>query len=160
MDLQSVVYVCGMAAEASDHPLDDQRPCPSYFPSLLHFPMLEPVQRPLSLLCSRPLPARNLFQDLSDSARLGLRYDLSHCLWKWRGAFSVPFAVPFPKHSWIGIAVLVAIGGLILWPIAGLAAPADLSPARNESLPVAANPGNSSRRLFSRVGRIQPGCFR
>ncbi len=38
-----------------------------------------------------------------------------------------PIRNSLPKHSWIGIAVLVAIGGLILWPIAGLTAPDHLS---------------------------------
>jgi hypothetical protein len=40
-----------------------------------------------------------------------------------------PIRSSLPKYSWIGIAVLVALGGLILWPIAGLAAPGNLSPA-------------------------------
>jgi hypothetical protein len=38
-----------------------------------------------------------------------------------------PIRSSLPKHAWIGIAVLVALGGLILWPIAGLAAPDNLS---------------------------------
>lgn len=39
-----------------------------------------------------------------------------------------PIRNSLPKYSWIGIAVLVAVGGLILWPIAGLAAPGNLEP--------------------------------
>ena len=34
-----------------------------------------------------------------------------------------PIRKSLPKYSWVGIAVLVAVGGLILWPIAGFAAP-------------------------------------
>jgi hypothetical protein len=40
-----------------------------------------------------------------------------------------PIRSSLPKNSWIGIAVLVALGGLILWPIAGLVAPDRLSAA-------------------------------
>jgi hypothetical protein len=39
-----------------------------------------------------------------------------------------PIRNSLPKYSWIGIAVLVAVGGLILWPIAGLVAPPGLYP--------------------------------
>ena len=38
-----------------------------------------------------------------------------------------PIRKSLPKYSWIGIAVLVALGALILWPIAGLTAPDSLS---------------------------------
>jgi hypothetical protein len=40
-----------------------------------------------------------------------------------------PIRSSLPKHSWIGIAALVALGGAILWPISGLAAPDHLSSA-------------------------------
>jgi hypothetical protein len=39
-----------------------------------------------------------------------------------------PIRASLPKRSWIGIAVLVFIAGLILWPIAGLALPIHLGP--------------------------------
>jgi hypothetical protein len=39
-----------------------------------------------------------------------------------------PIRSSLPKYSWIWIAALIALGGLILWPIAGLAAPANLAP--------------------------------
>lgn len=38
-----------------------------------------------------------------------------------------PIRKSLPKYSWIGIAVLIAIGSLILWPIAGFAAPAGVA---------------------------------
>lgn len=38
-----------------------------------------------------------------------------------------PIRKSLPKYSWVGVAVLVAIGALILWPVAGLAAPRPLS---------------------------------
>lgn len=38
-----------------------------------------------------------------------------------------PIRKSLPKHSWIGIAVLFAIGALILWPVAGLVAPEHLT---------------------------------
>jgi hypothetical protein len=38
-----------------------------------------------------------------------------------------PIRNSLPRYSWIGIAALVLIGGLILWPIAGLTAPPGLS---------------------------------
>ena len=40
-----------------------------------------------------------------------------------------PIRSSLPKNSWIGIAVLVAIGALILWPIVGLTVPADITSA-------------------------------
>jgi hypothetical protein len=39
-----------------------------------------------------------------------------------------PIRNSLPKYSWVGIAVLIALGALILWPIAGLAEPANLLP--------------------------------
>jgi hypothetical protein len=39
-----------------------------------------------------------------------------------------PIRNSLPKNSWIGIAVLVLVGGAMLWPLAGLAAPGDISP--------------------------------
>lgn len=39
-----------------------------------------------------------------------------------------PIRSSLPKHAWIGIAVLLAIGALILWPIAGLVVPGHLAP--------------------------------
>ncbi|MDR3572380.1 MAG: hypothetical protein P4L50_00830 [Anaerolineaceae bacterium] len=39
-----------------------------------------------------------------------------------------PIRSSLPKYSWIGIASLLALGCLILWPIAGLVAPDNLSP--------------------------------
>ena len=39
-----------------------------------------------------------------------------------------PIRNSLPKHSWIGIALLVAVGGAILWPVAGLVEPPYLSP--------------------------------
>src|ERR1700693_3743488 len=38
-----------------------------------------------------------------------------------------PIRNTLPKYSWIGIAALIAVGGLILWPVAGLTAPAGLA---------------------------------
>ncbi len=38
-----------------------------------------------------------------------------------------PIRKSLPKNSWIGIAVLFAIGALILWPVAGLVAPEHLN---------------------------------
>ncbi len=38
-----------------------------------------------------------------------------------------PIRNALPKYSWVGIAILVAIGSAILWPIAGLTAPQHLA---------------------------------
>ncbi len=38
-----------------------------------------------------------------------------------------PIRGSLPRYSWLGIAALVLIGGLVLWPIAGLTAPTGLS---------------------------------
>jgi hypothetical protein len=40
-----------------------------------------------------------------------------------------PIRSSLPKYSWVGIAVLIALGGLVLWPIAGFVAPDNLSAA-------------------------------
>jgi hypothetical protein len=40
-----------------------------------------------------------------------------------------PIRNSLPKNSWIGIAILISVGALILWPIAGLVAPHHLRPA-------------------------------
>jgi hypothetical protein len=39
-----------------------------------------------------------------------------------------PIRKSLPKNSWIGIAVLFAVGAVVLWPIAGLVAPPNLNP--------------------------------
>jgi hypothetical protein len=44
-----------------------------------------------------------------------------------------PIRSSLPPYSWIGIAVLVLVGALLMWPIAGLTAPAGLS-SRGENL--------------------------
>src|SRR5512141_1803780 len=38
-----------------------------------------------------------------------------------------PVRSALPKYSWVAVALLIAIGALILWPIAGMVAPARLS---------------------------------
>jgi hypothetical protein len=38
-----------------------------------------------------------------------------------------PIRSSLPRYSWVGIAVLVLVGALLLWPIAGLTAPQGLS---------------------------------
>jgi hypothetical protein len=38
-----------------------------------------------------------------------------------------PIRNSLPKYSWVGIAVLFAVGALILWPVAGLVAPGHLN---------------------------------
>lgn len=38
-----------------------------------------------------------------------------------------PIRNSLPKHSWIGIAVLLAVGALLLWPVAGFVAPPHIS---------------------------------
>jgi hypothetical protein len=40
-----------------------------------------------------------------------------------------PIRNSLPKYSWVGIAILLSLGALILWPVAGLVAPDRLAPA-------------------------------
>jgi hypothetical protein len=40
-----------------------------------------------------------------------------------------PVRNSLPKYSWIAVAVLIAIGALVLWPVAGLVAPHKLLPS-------------------------------
>lgn len=39
-----------------------------------------------------------------------------------------PIRASLPRYSWLGIAALILVGALILWPIAGLTAPPGLTP--------------------------------
>jgi hypothetical protein len=39
-----------------------------------------------------------------------------------------PIRASLPKHSWIGIAVLILVAGAVLWPIAGMALPSQHDP--------------------------------
>jgi hypothetical protein len=45
-----------------------------------------------------------------------------------------PIRSSLPKHSWIVIAILVALGGLVLWPIAGLTLPSQLTNTATKNL--------------------------
>jgi hypothetical protein len=40
----------------------------------------------------------------------------------------LPIRGSLPKRSWIGIAFLIALAGLVVWPIAGFTVPSDLNP--------------------------------
>jgi len=40
-----------------------------------------------------------------------------------------PIRSSLPKHSWIGLAVVILLAGLVLWPVAGMAFPSHLGSA-------------------------------
>ena len=126
MDLQSVVIACGMAAEVTLILLLIKGRVIHTFPAFFVYLLLEPLQRSLSLLRPLPLyPAQYfkmyLVQLILDSLMIfALLVELAWSVLR-------PIRKSLPKHSWIGIAVLMAIGGIILWPIAGLTAPDRLS---------------------------------
>ena len=44
----------------------------------------------------------------------------------------IPIRSSLPKRSWIGVVLLIGVAGCILWPVAGFAVPAYLSPAGSD----------------------------
>jgi hypothetical protein len=126
MDSQTVVLACGMAAEAAIILLMIKGRVPRTFPAFFIF-LCWSLFSDLFLYCVHVLYPPEVFfriyriQLILDSLMIfALLVEVAWSVLR-------PIRNSLPKYSWVGIAVLVAIGGLILWPIAGLAAPPDLS---------------------------------
>jgi hypothetical protein len=126
LDLQSVELVCGMMAEATIILLLLKgrvfRTFPAFFIYLSWSLLSDLILNSIRVL----YPAETFFhiymiQLILDSLMIfALLVEVAWSVLR-------PIRSSLPKHSWIGIAVLIAIGGLILWPIAGLTAPSHLS---------------------------------
>ena len=127
MDLQSVVIVCGMAAEVTIILLLIKGRVIRTFPAFFFY-LCWCLFNDLLIYCVRALYSPETFfkvyliQLIVDSAMIFAV--LVEVAW----SVLRPIRSSLPKHSWIGIAVLFALGGLVFWPIAGLTAPNHLSP--------------------------------
>jgi hypothetical protein len=128
VDLQSVALVCAMVAEATIVLLLVKGRVIRTFPAFFLY-LCWSLFSDLLLNCIRILyPPEAYFrtfliQLVIDSAMIFAV--LVEVAW----SVLRPIRNSLPKHSWIGIAALIALGGAILWPISGLAAPDHLSSA-------------------------------
>ncbi|HEV2485893.1 MAG TPA: hypothetical protein VGT08_10200 [Terracidiphilus sp.] len=128
MDLQSVVLVCGMTAEVALILLLIRRRVFRALPAFFLYLCWSLFSDALLYYVRVRYPAATFFriyliQLIVDSAMIfALLVEVAWSVLR-------PIRSSLPKNSWIGIAVLVALGGLILWPIAGLVAPDRLSAA-------------------------------
>jgi hypothetical protein len=126
LDTQSILLVCGMAAEAAiillllkghvlrTFPIFFVYLCWSLFSDLLLYTIR---------VTSPPATFYSVYQIqlIFDSVMIfALLVEVAWNVLR-------PIRKSLPQHSWAGIALLIAIGSAILWPIAGLAAPANLS---------------------------------
>jgi len=128
VDLQAVVIICGMAAEVTIVLLLIKGRVTRTFPIFFSY-LCWSLFSDLFLYCIQILSSEEIYskiyfiQLVLDSAMIFAV--LVEVFW----SVLRPIRSSLPKHAWIGIAVLVAVGGLILWPIAGLTAPDNLSAA-------------------------------
>ena len=124
--LQSFVIICGMAAEATIILLLIRSRVIRTFPAFFFY-LSWCLFSDISLYCIRILSTEETFfkiyriQLILDSAMIFAV--LVEVAWN----VLRPIRNSLPKYSWIGIAALIALGGLILWPIAGFAAPNNAS---------------------------------
>lgn len=125
MDLQSIVIVCGMAAEVTILLLLIKgrviRTFPVFFLYLCWCFLSDIV-----IYCVHSLYPETFYgvyqvQLTIDSAMIfALLVEVAWSILR-------PIRNSLPKYSWIGIAALVALGALVLWPIVGFVAPNGLS---------------------------------
>jgi hypothetical protein len=127
LDLQSVLIICSTATEAAIVLLLYKGRVYRTFPAFFIY-LCWSLFSDLFLYCIRVLtPADTFFhvyiiQLILDSLMIfALLVEVAWSVLR-------PIRGSLPKYSWVGIAVLLLVGGLILWPIAGLVAPYDISP--------------------------------
>ena len=135
------------------HPATYQGASLPYPAGIFHLHAALVIQRRPALLRKSPLPGR-VFSDISDSVDPGLGDDLRRFSWKFLELCCALISYSLPRLMDRSIPV----GGLILWPIAGLVAPQRSICFRNEPLQVAAFLA-ILRVVFSGHGRIQRGAF-
>jgi hypothetical protein len=126
VDLQYVVLVCGMAAEVFLILLLSKRREYRTFPVFFLYLCWDIFSDALLYYVRARYPVETFFrvyliQLIVDSAMIfAILVEVTWSVLR-------PIRSSLPKYSWIGIAALIAVGGLILWPIAGLVAPDNLS---------------------------------
>lgn len=128
MDKESIILVCGMAAEAAIILLLVKGRVLRSFPIFVVY-LCWSLFSDLFLYCIRVLYPSEVFYRVYQVQLLADSVMIFALLVEVAWSVLRPIRNSLPKYSWIGIAVLVALGGLALWPIAGLVAPDNLSPA-------------------------------
>jgi hypothetical protein len=128
LDKESILLVCGMASEAAIILLLVRGRVLRTFPVFFIF-LCWSLFSDLFLYCIRVVYPPETFyriyqvQLVADSIMIfALLVEVAWSVFR-------PIRKSLPKYSWVGIAVLVAVGGIILWPIAGFVAPDNLSQA-------------------------------
>ena len=126
MDRESIILMCGMAAEAAIILLLVKGRVHRTFPIFFVF-LCWSLVSDLTLYCIRVSCSQDTFfqvyrvQLILDSLMIfALLVEVAWSVLR-------PIRNSLPKYSWVGIAVLIALGSLILWPIAGFAAPAGVA---------------------------------
>lgn len=123
---ESVILVCGMAAEVALILLLAKRRVFRTFPAFFLYLCWSLFSDALLYYVRIGFSAETFYQIyliqlVVDSAMIFAL--LVEVVW----SVLRPIRNSLPKYSLIGIAALIAIGGLILWPIAGLAAPRNIT---------------------------------
>lgn len=119
--MDSALWVCGVAEEAALVLLLVRVRVFKSFPAFFIFVCWSLVNDVL-LFALQSLPQATFFklyegQMVIDSALMfGVLVELAWSVLR-------PIRSSLPKGSWIGIAVLIALSGLLLWPVAGLTMP-------------------------------------
>lgn len=128
MDKESILLVCGMAAEAAIILLLIKGRVHRTFPIFFVF-LCWSLFSDLFLYCIRVVYPPETFYRIYQIQLLVDSLMIFALLVEVAWSVLRPIRKSLPKYSWIGIALLLAVGSLILWPVAGLVAPDNLSHA-------------------------------
>lgn len=126
MALDSALWVCGVVEEAALVLLLTRIRAFRTFPAFFLFVCWSLVNDVL-LFALQSLPPQAFFrlyeaQTVIDSAMMfAVLVELAWSVLR-------PVRNSLPKHSWIGIGILIALAGLLLWPVAGFTIPKNLTP--------------------------------
>jgi hypothetical protein len=128
LDKESVILVCGMASEAAIILLLVRGRVLRTFPVFFIF-LCWSLFSDLFLYCIRVVYPPETFYRIYQLQLIADSIMIFALLVEVAWSVLRPIRDSLPKYSWVGIAVFVAIGGVILWPLAGFVAPDNLSQA-------------------------------
>jgi hypothetical protein len=130
------------------------RTFPAFFAiHLLEFPQRRHLFPPSVPIAVPPQPISSSMKSRWSSTAAMLFAVLVELAW----SVLRPIRASLPKNAWIGIALFIALVGLLLWPVAGLTLPATkLAPAGTRFLPPAADIRHPARRRLPGNGRLKP----
>lgn len=128
MDKESIILICGMAAEASIILLLVKGRVLRTFPVFVVY-LCWSLFSDLFLYCVRVVYPPETFYRIYQIQLVVDSVMIFALLVEVAWSVLRPIRKSLPKYSWIGIAVLIALGGSALWPIAGFVAPDNLSDA-------------------------------